>query len=103
MFSLKIAGKKDTIFLGVDTKRRHFCALPLSSGSVFCDFPYSRRSQLTRPRMFLFFAFLFLSAISASAQMDDAATRKLAHDIFQQLIAINTTDSFGTVTPSSER
>jgi acetylornithine deacetylase/succinyl-diaminopimelate desuccinylase-like protein len=36
------------------------------------------------------------------AQMDDAATRQLAHDIFKQLIEINTTDSVGSVTAASE-
>jgi acetylornithine deacetylase/succinyl-diaminopimelate desuccinylase-like protein len=34
--------------------------------------------------------------------MDDAATRQLAHDIFKQLIEINTTDSVGSVTAASE-
>jgi acetylornithine deacetylase/succinyl-diaminopimelate desuccinylase-like protein len=52
--------------------------------------------------MFSFLAFFFCFAISASAQMDDAATRKLAHDIFKQLIEINTTDSVGSVTAASE-
>lgn len=32
----------------------------------------------------------------------DQATRKLAHDIFKQLIEINTTDSIGSVTAASE-
>src|SRR5712672_3577853 len=62
----------------------------------------SRRLQLNRPRLFSLLAFLFGFAISASAQMDDAATRKLAHDIFQQLIEINTTDSVGSVTAAAE-
>jgi hypothetical protein len=34
--------------------------------------------------------------------MDDASTRQLAHDIFKQLIEINTTDSVGSVTAASE-
>ena len=46
-------------------------------------------------------ASLFLS-FSATAQMDDAATRQVAHDIFKQLIEINTTDSVGSVTAASE-
>ena len=37
----------------------------------------------------------------ASPQVDDA-TRKLAHDVFQQLITINTTDSVGNVTTAAE-
>src|SRR5713101_4938086 len=82
--------------------RCDLCAFQPSSGSVFCDFPVPRRLQLNRPRLFSFLAFLFCFAISASAQMDDAATRRLAHDIFKQLIEINTTDSVGSVTAASE-
>jgi acetylornithine deacetylase/succinyl-diaminopimelate desuccinylase-like protein len=37
----------------------------------------------------------------SQGQIDDA-TRKLSHDIFQQLIEINTTDSVGNVTTASE-
>jgi acetylornithine deacetylase/succinyl-diaminopimelate desuccinylase-like protein len=37
----------------------------------------------------------------SQAQIDDA-TRKLSHDIFQQLIEINTTDSVGNVSTASE-
>lgn len=40
-------------------------------------------------------------AIASSAQIDDA-TRQLSHDIFKQLIEINTTDSVGNVTTASE-
>jgi acetylornithine deacetylase/succinyl-diaminopimelate desuccinylase-like protein len=45
-------------------------------------------------------AFLCL-AIASSAQIDDA-TRQLSHDIFKQLVEINTTDSVGNVTTASE-
>jgi len=38
---------------------------------------------------------------SSQGQIDDA-TRKLSHDIFKQLIEINTTDSVGNVTTASE-
>jgi acetylornithine deacetylase/succinyl-diaminopimelate desuccinylase-like protein len=44
--------------------------------------------------------FVFLTAAS-QGQIDDA-TRKLSHDIFKQLIEINTTDSVGNVTTASE-
>jgi acetylornithine deacetylase/succinyl-diaminopimelate desuccinylase-like protein len=45
---------------------------------------------------------LFVCFPSAShAQIDDA-TKKLAHDIFKQLIEINSTDSVGNVTTASE-
>jgi acetylornithine deacetylase/succinyl-diaminopimelate desuccinylase-like protein len=46
--------------------------------------------------------FVLFCGFSAMAQMDDAATRQLAHDIFKQLIEINTTDSVGSVTAASE-
>ncbi|HEY7353573.1 MAG TPA: peptidase M20, partial [Terriglobales bacterium] len=36
-----------------------------------------------------------------NAQIDDS-TRQLSHDIFKQLIEINTTDSVGNVTTASE-
>jgi len=57
---------------------------------------------VTRLKMLVMFAAVFVSFWSASAQMDDAATRLLAHDIFKQLIEINTTDSVGSVTAASE-
>ncbi len=43
---------------------------------------------------------LFL-AIRSTAQIDDK-TRQLSHDIFKQLVEINTTDSVGNVTTASE-
>jgi len=55
-----------------------------------------KRSKLLVLLLVLCFAF------SAFAQMDDAATRQLAHDIFKQLIEINTTDSVGSITAASE-
>ena len=48
----------------------------------------------------LILALLFL-AMSLPAQIDDA-TRQLSHDIFKQLIEINTTDSVGNVTTAAE-
>jgi acetylornithine deacetylase/succinyl-diaminopimelate desuccinylase-like protein len=44
--------------------------------------------------------FVFFTPVS-QGQIDDA-TRKLSHDIFKQLIEINTTDSVGNVTTASE-
>jgi acetylornithine deacetylase/succinyl-diaminopimelate desuccinylase-like protein len=44
--------------------------------------------------------FLFL-AIASQSQIDDA-TRQLSHDIFKQLIEINTTDSVGNVSTAAE-
>ncbi len=43
---------------------------------------------------------VFLFSSTASAQIDDA-TRQLSHDIFKQLIEINTTDSLGSVTAAA--
>ena len=45
--------------------------------------------------------FAFLLPLPAQAQID-AATRQLSHDIFQQLIEINSTDSVGSVTAAAE-
>jgi len=45
-------------------------------------------------------AAVFLSTLAA-ATLDDA-TRQLSHDIFRQLIEINTTDSVGSVTAAAE-
>ncbi|HEV2730706.1 MAG TPA: M20/M25/M40 family metallo-hydrolase, partial [Terriglobales bacterium] len=45
-------------------------------------------------------AVLFVAAV-AQAQIDDQS-KQLAHDIFKQLIEINTTDSVGSVTAASE-
>jgi acetylornithine deacetylase/succinyl-diaminopimelate desuccinylase-like protein len=50
----------------------------------------------------LFALAVFIFPFSALSQMDDAATRQLAHDIYKQLIEINTTDSVGSVTAASE-
>jgi acetylornithine deacetylase/succinyl-diaminopimelate desuccinylase-like protein len=46
-------------------------------------------------------AVLLLSSFAFAAPLDDA-TRKLAHDIFQQLIEINTTDSVGSTTVAAQ-
>jgi len=56
---------------------------------------------LNRLKLFSLVAFL-LFVLPASAQQDDATTRQLAHDIFKQLIEINTTDSVGSVTAAAE-
>ncbi len=42
-----------------------------------------------------------LLAVPLSAQVDDS-TKQLSHDIFQQLVEINTTDSVGNVTTAAE-
>ncbi|HEX4484878.1 MAG TPA: M20/M25/M40 family metallo-hydrolase [Terriglobales bacterium] len=49
----------------------------------------------------LFLLPLLFAALAASAQIDDQ-TRQLSHDIFKQLIEINTTDSVGNVSTASE-
>src|ERR1041384_6668111 len=58
-----------------------------------------------RPCMNHVAAILGMAAIlcpSAARAEVDAATRKLAHDLFKQLVEINTTDSTGSVTAASE-
>ncbi len=52
-------------------------------------------------RSWAFTSVFLLLAISSQSQIDDA-TRQLSHDIFKQLIEINTTDSVGNVTTASE-
>ncbi|MGC2330560.1 MAG: M20/M25/M40 family metallo-hydrolase [Candidatus Acidiferrales bacterium] len=46
-------------------------------------------------------ALLAFAAAALAAQLDDS-TRQLAHDIFRQLVEINTTDSVGSTTPAAE-
>ena len=57
----------------------------------------------TRKCTVLFSSLLLIVCLTPASrgQIDDA-TRKLAHDIFKQLIEINTTDSVGNVTTASE-
>jgi acetylornithine deacetylase/succinyl-diaminopimelate desuccinylase-like protein len=58
-----------------------------------------------RKHLYPIFAALALTAvfaISVQAQQPDSANQKLAHDIFQQLIEINTTDSVGSTTVAAE-
>ncbi len=45
---------------------------------------------------------LLLAPVALTAQTLDAPTRVLAHDIFKQLIEINTTDSVGNVSTAAE-
>jgi acetylornithine deacetylase/succinyl-diaminopimelate desuccinylase-like protein len=58
-----------------------------------------------RKRTFVLFFFFFLFSLvftwPSQAQIDDA-TKKLSHDIFKQLIEINSTDSVGSVTIAAE-
>jgi acetylornithine deacetylase/succinyl-diaminopimelate desuccinylase-like protein len=58
-----------------------------------------------RKRTFFLFFFFFLFSLvftwPSQAQIDDA-TKKLAHEIFKQLIEINSTDSVGSVTVAAE-
>jgi len=59
----------------------------------------ARNKSVVRFFSLFVFALLFISA--SHAQIDDA-TRKLSHDIFKQLIEINSTDSVGSVTAAAE-
>ena len=60
---------------------------------------------MDRSKWFVLFCSFFLCILflipASQAQIDDA-TRKLSHDIFKQLIEINSTDSVGSVTAASE-
>src|SRR5208282_6258921 len=67
--------------------------------------PQSQEISLGPSKRFVVFSsllFCFLSFTPASQAQIDDATRKLSHDIFQQLIEINSTDSVGSVTAASE-
>src|SRR5215831_6851196 len=64
-----------------------FCCFRPLSDSVFYNFPVLRRPRLNRLTLLWLSAVLLLAG-SAPAQMDDASTRQLAHDIFKQLIEI---------------
>src|SRR3989442_15046062 len=55
----------------------------------------------TATRWILSFCLIAICASRARAQVPDR-TKQLAHDIFKQLIEINTTDSVGSVTAASE-
>ena len=60
---------------------------------------------MTRISLVLIATFVSLcaAALPAPAQApSDAATKQLAHDIFKQLVEINTTDSVGNVTTAAE-
>ncbi len=52
-------------------------------------------------RAIIFLVSLLFLPLLSQAQTDDA-TRQLAHDVFKQLIEINTTDSIGNVTTAAE-
>src|SRR5213594_3789920 len=57
--------------------------------------------MLTATRWILSFCLIAICASRARAQVPDQ-TKQLAHDIFKQLIEINTTDSVGNVTTAAE-
>ena len=54
-----------------------------------------------RLRFLVFCLLLSTASLPASAQLDPA-TKQLSHDIFQQLIEINTTDSVGSTTIAAD-
>jgi acetylornithine deacetylase/succinyl-diaminopimelate desuccinylase-like protein len=58
-------------------------------------------NRLRLPLLFLGVVLAIVFALPAQSQIDDS-TRQLAHDIFKQLIEINTTDSVGNVTTAAE-
>src|SRR5213594_2875017 len=57
--------------------------------------------MLTATRWILSFCLIAICASRARAQVPDQ-TKQLAHDIFKQLIEINTTDSAGNVATAAE-
>src|SRR4030081_1208154 len=77
----------------VNFQRRH--ATELLSKSL-------RRLNLGSQKWGLIFCLVCIVSMQAQTAPADDATRKLAVDIFKQLIEINTTDSVGSVTVASE-
>src|SRR5438552_3777512 len=64
------------------------------------DVAATQETRLKNRALWLSAAVLLVAAVS-QPQIDDQ-TKQLAHDIFKQLIEINTTDSVGSVTAASE-
>ena len=56
----------------------------------------------SRSAIFAALAALFTQAAYCAAPGTDAGTRQLAHDIFKQLVEINTTDSIGNTTIAAQ-
>jgi hypothetical protein len=73
-------------------RRLRFSALPTAMARAFVITGALLFGSLTAPQ---------LALAQAPAPLDEP-TRKLAHDIFQQLIEINTTDSVGNVTTAAK-
>jgi len=67
---------------------------------TFAFIPFSGTFSLT-PRLRCSVLCIFCLTVSAFAQLD-GQTRQYAHDVFKQLIEINTTDSVGNVTTAAE-
>ena len=77
----------------------------LVSASTYCCDVFWRTILGPKKSLLLTALFLFATTLSLQAEQlssEDMATRKLAIDIFKQLIEINTTDSVGSVTAAAE-
>ena len=60
-----------------------------------------KNSDLNYGKLLLSTLMLLIFALPAAAQIDDS-TRQFSHDVFKQLVEINTTDSVGNVTTAAE-
>src|SRR6202050_5002014 len=60
-----------------------------------------RSSELNYGKLLLSSLMPLIFALPAPAQIDDS-TRQFSHDVFKQLVEINTTDSVGNVTTAAE-
>src|ERR1700690_3317096 len=61
-----------------------------------------RRNHMTRRALYVLAVLFSLVVADPARAQVDGATKKLSHDIFKQLIEINTTDSVGNVTTAAE-
>jgi hypothetical protein len=59
-----------------------------------------RSSKLNHGKLLISILIPLIFALPAPAQIDDS-TRQFSHDVFQQLVEINTTDSVGNVTTAA--
>ena len=81
-----------------DVPRR--CAGLPSTLTLAC--PRRKETRMTRRLSCAAAAALFACGAAHAGAAPDAATRQLAHDVFRQLIEINTTDSAGNTTTAAK-
>jgi acetylornithine deacetylase/succinyl-diaminopimelate desuccinylase-like protein len=84
-----------------ECQTRQVCTIFASENKSNWD-PGDHRLNFSKWAVLFSSLFLFAVFTQASQGQIDDATKKLSHDIFKQLIEINTTDSVGNVTTACE-